>query len=87
MKRSIGMLIAMFIIVAMLVGCAPAAPAAPAEPAAPAAPAEPAAPAAPAEPAAPKQLVVGFVSAYFNDTGQVYKTILLLSDQSFADRH
>jgi len=58
MKRSFALLIAMMIIVAMVAGCAPAAPAEQAAPAEEAAPAE--------------QLVVGFVSANFNDTGQVY---------------
>lgn len=60
MKKKLMLFVAMIVITTMLIGCAPAAPAAPAQPAAPAAN------------EAPKQLVVGFVSANFNDTGQVY---------------
>jgi inositol transport system substrate-binding protein len=64
MKRTITFLMAMFLIAAMLIGCAPAA-----------APAEEPVEEAPAEEAAPveeDQMVVGFVSANFNDTGQVF---------------
>ena len=73
MKRKITWFMAMFVIAAMLFGCAPAA--APAAAPAEAAPAEAApAEAAPAEaaPAVAKEIVVGFVSANFNDTGQVF---------------
>ena len=59
MKRTITLFVAMFIITAMLIGCAPTA-----------APAE--APAEEAAPAEEDQIVVGFVSANFNDTGQVF---------------
>lgn len=58
MKKTIALFVAMFLIAAMLIGCAPAA-----------APAE--APAAEA-PAEADEMVVGFVSANFNDTGQVF---------------
>jgi inositol transport system substrate-binding protein len=64
MKRTMSVLMAMFLIAAMLIGCAPAA-----------APAEMPAEEAPVEEAAPAeadQMVVGFVSANFNDTGQVF---------------
>jgi inositol transport system substrate-binding protein len=68
MKKTIALFVAMFMIAAMLIGCAPAA--APAEAPAEEAPAEEAAPAeAPAE---ADEMVVGFVSANFNDTGQVF---------------
>lgn len=59
MRKKIALFMAIFLIVAMLTGCAPAA-----------APAE--APAEEAAPAEADQIVVAFVSANFNDTGQVY---------------
>jgi len=55
MKKKFSLFMAMFLIAAVLIGCAPAAEEAPEE-----------------EVAEETELVVGFVSANFNDTGQVY---------------
>jgi inositol transport system substrate-binding protein len=63
MKKMLALLLAMFLISTALIGCTPAAPVAPVAEA-------PAQQAAPVEEA--KQLVIGFVSANFNDTGQVF---------------
>jgi inositol transport system substrate-binding protein len=62
MKKTIALFVTIFLIATMLIGCAPAA-----------APAEAPAEKAPAEmPAKADEMVVGFVSANFNDTGQVF---------------
>jgi len=64
MKIKVTLFLAMFLIAALLIGCAPAAEEAPAEEVAEEAPEE--------EVAEDDQLVFGFVSANFNDTGQVF---------------
>ena len=60
MKKKVILFLAIVLIAAMVVGCAPSAE----EPAEEAAPEE--------EAAVDDELTVGFVSANFNDTGQVY---------------
>lgn len=65
MKKKFMLLMAMILVAALLIGCAPEA-----EETAPAEEAAPAEEEAPAEEA--DEIVVGFVSANFNDTGQVF---------------
>jgi inositol transport system substrate-binding protein len=79
MNKKLTLIMALFLIAAMLIGCTPAAEeAAPAEEVAPVEEEAPAEEVAPVEEepeeemAEESQLVFGFVSANFNDTGQVF---------------